>query len=97
MKGDPLRSQNHDELKSSTVGPDLPYDFAKIEKFQKFSDHSKIFFCFTIHKKLNKSCSLENFFLLLKKKILVQKKTLKKKFVSGTQRGGFQFIVILTP
>ena len=32
-----------------------------------------------------------------KKKILVQKKTLKKKFVSGTQCGGFQFIVILTP
>ena len=50
MKGDPLRSQNHDELKSSTVGPDLPYDFAKIEKFQKFSDHSKNFFCFTILK-----------------------------------------------
>ena len=79
MKGDPLRSQNHDELKSSTVGPDLPYDFAKIEKFQKFSDHSKIFFLF------------------LKKKIVSLKKTLKKIFVSGTQRGGFQFIVILTP
>ena len=60
------------------VGPDLPYDFAKIEKFQNFSDHSKIFFCFTIHEKLNKSCSLD-FFLLLKKKILVQKKFLKKK------------------
>ena len=27
VKGDPLRSQNHDELKSSMVGPNLPYDF----------------------------------------------------------------------
>ena len=35
--------------------------------------------------------------MLLKKKNLVQKKTSKKKFVSGTQHGGFQFIVILTP
>ena len=96
MKGDPIRSRNQDELKSSTVGPDLPYDFAKIEKFQKFSDHSKIFFCFTIHKKLNKTCSLEFFFLLLKKE-LVQKKTLKKKIVNGTHRGGFQCIMILTP
>ena len=96
MKGDPLRSENHDELKTSTVGPDLPYDFAKIEKFQKISDHSKIFFWFTIHKKLNKSCSLEKIFLFLKKKLLALKKLWKKNFVSGTQRGGFQFIMILT-
>ena len=97
LKGDPLRSQNHDELKSSTVGPDLSYDFAKIKKFQKFSDHSKNIFCFTIPKKLNKSCSLENFFFVLKKNIVSLKKTLEKKIVSGTQRGGFQFIMILTP
>ena len=71
--------------------------FLKIKNFQKFSDHSEIFFCFTIHKKLNKSCSMKNFFLFLKKKILSLKKTLKKKIVSGTHRGGFQFIVILTP
>ena len=30
-----------------------------------------IFFCFAIHKKLNKSCSLDKIFLFLKKKLLV--------------------------
>ena len=35
---------------------------------QKFLDHSEIIFCFTIHKKLNKSCSLEKKILFLKKK-----------------------------
>ena len=39
--------------------------------FQKFSNRSEIFFCFTIHKKLNKSCSLDKIFLFLKKKLLV--------------------------
>ena len=48
--------------------------FWKIKNFQKFSDHSEIFFCFTIHKKLNKSCSLGKIFLLLKKKLLVSLK-----------------------
>ena len=43
--------------------------------FQKFSDRSEIFFCLTIHKKLNKSCSLEKFFLFLKKKVVSLKKT----------------------
>ena len=71
--------------------------FLKIENFQKFSDHSKIFFCFKIHEKLNKSCSLKKKFLFLKKENLSLKKTLKKKIVSGTHRGGFQFIAILTP
>ena len=56
--------------------------FLKIKNFQKFSDHSEIFFCFTIHKKLNKSCSLKNFFCSWKKKLLVWKKIWKKKFVS---------------
>ena len=65
--------------------------------FQKFSNRSEIFFCFTIHKKLNQSCSLKKKILFLKKKILSLKKTLKKKIVSGTHRGGFQFIMILTP
>ena len=55
-----------------------------------------MFFCFTIHKKLNKSCSLKKKFLFLKKKILSLKKTLKFFFVSGTHRGGFQCIMILT-
>ena len=71
--------------------------FLKIKIFQKISDHSEIFFCFTIHKKLNKSCFLKKNFLFLKKKILSLKKTLKKKIVSGTHRGGFQCIMILTP
>ena len=57
--------------------------FLKIENFQKFSDHSKIFFCFTIHKKLNKSCSLKKNFLFLKKKFLVWKKLWKKNLLVG--------------
>ena len=37
--------------------------FLKKIKNQKISDRSEIFFCFTIHKKLNKSCySKKNFF-----------------------------------
>ena len=48
--------------------------FLKIKIFLNFSDHSEIFFCFTIHKKLNKTCSLDNFFLFLKKKVVSQKK-----------------------
>ena len=46
---------------------------------------------------MNKSCSFKKKFLFLKKKIVSLKKTLEKKIVSGTQRGGFQFIVVLTP
>ena len=49
--------------------------FLKIKIFQNFSDHSEIIFCFTINKKLNKSCSLKKKFLFLKKKkLLVWKK-----------------------
>ena len=40
---------------------------------------------------------LGKFFFVPEKKIVSLKKTFGKKFVSGTQRGGFQFIVILTP
>ena len=40
VKGDPLRSQNHNELKSSTVGPDLPYDFWKSKNFKKLNKSS---------------------------------------------------------
>ena len=40
---------------------------------------------------------LEKTFFVPEKKIVSQKKTLEKNFVSGTQRGGFQFIMILTP
>ena len=53
-----------------------------LSKFSKknFLDRSEIFFCIIIHKKLNKSCSLEKNFLFLKKKIVSLKKTLKKKY-----------------
>ena len=54
--------------------PIIPYNF-KNKKFQKISDHSEIFFCFSIHKKLNKSCSLDKLFLFLKKKIVSLKKS----------------------
>ena len=49
-----------------------------LSKFSKktFLDRSKIFFCIIIHKKLNKSCSLEIFFLFLKKKVGSLKKLL---------------------
>ena len=83
-------SQNHNELKSSTLGPTNHFFFKVFYRL-------RIIFCFTIHKKLNKSCSLDKLFLFLKKKIVSLKKTLKKKIVTGTHRGGFQFIVILTP
>ena len=56
------------------------------KKFQKFSDHSEEFFCFTIHKKLNKSCSLEFFFLFLKKKSCYLKNLLK--FYEVRSKGG---------
>ena len=73
-------------------------NFGVIRKFLKiFRITPKFFFCFTIHKKLNKSCSLKKKILFLKKKILSLKKNLKKKFVSGTHRGGFQCTWILTP
>ena len=42
---------------------------------QKFSDRFEFFFCFAIHKKWNKSCSLDKFFLFLKKKVVSLKKT----------------------
>ena len=47
--------------------------------FQKFLNRSKFFFGFTIHKKLNKSCSLEFFFCSWKKNCLSEK-TLKENF-----------------
>ena len=43
--------------------------------FEKFSDRSKICFCFTILKKLNKSCYLDKKNLFLKKKVVSLKKT----------------------
>ena len=63
------------------IGSQFTLWFLKIKNFQKISDHSEIFFCLTIHKKLNKSCSLENFFLFLKKNFFSLKKALKKKLL----------------
>ena len=68
---------------------------AKNKKFQKFSDRSKFFFCFTIHKKLNKSCFLEKLFLFLKKKIVSLKKTSFEILWSEVWKGGFQLMLIL--
>ena len=49
-------------------------DFQKWN-FSKFFGLLRIFFCFTICKKLNKSCSLDKNFLFLKKKVVSLKKT----------------------
>ena len=56
-----------------------------LSKFSKknFLDRSEIFFCIIIHKKLNKSCSLEIFFLSLKKKVGSLKKTSFSFFSKG--------------
>ena len=61
---------------------------------KKISNRSEIFFCFTIHKKLNKSCSLEKK-LLLKKKFLSLKKTSFENFITVVRKGGFQFLWIM--
>ena len=95
MKEDPLRSQNHYELKSSTVGPNLPYDFWKSKIFKNFRIAPKSFFALQYIKNWTKVVPWKIFFVP-EKKILVWK-NFEKKIVSGTHRGGFQFIVILTP
>ena len=95
-KGPPKESQSL-WIEILHIGSQFTLWFLKIKNFQKFSDHSEFFFCPTIHKKLNKSCFLEKNFLFLKKNFFSLKKNLKKNFVSGTHRGRFQFIVILTP
>ena len=51
--------------------------------FQNFSDRSEIIFCFPIHKKLNKSWSLNKIFLFLKKKVVSLKKTSFSFFSKG--------------
>ena len=67
----------------------------KNKNFQKFSDHSEFFFCFSIHKKLNKSCSLDKIFLFLKKKIVSLKKTSFEILWSEVWNVGFQLMLIL--
>ena len=69
----------------------------KIKKSQNFSDHSEIFFLLYNTLKTEQKLFLGKNFFVPEKKIVSLKKTLKKNFVSVTQRGGFQFIVILTP
>ena len=44
MKGDPLRSQNHDELKSSTVGPTNNFFFKFFFRLTIFFSGTKFFF-----------------------------------------------------
>ena len=67
-----------------------------IFEIQKISDHSDFFLLYNTYK-TDQKLLLGQTFLFLKKKIDSLKKTLKKIFVPGTHRGGFQFIVILTP
>ena len=65
--------------------------------FIKFSDHSEVFFCFSIHKQLNKSCSLDKIFLFLKKSFVSLKKTAFEILWSEVWKGGFQLMLILDP
>ena len=44
MKGDPLRSQNHDELKSSTVGPTNKFFFKVVFRLRIFFFQEQNFF-----------------------------------------------------
>ena len=59
MKGDPLRSQNHDELKSSTVGP------SKKIFFQSFFQTKNFFF--QEQKKIFQGTTFAQFFMYCKK------------------------------
>ena len=60
MKGDPLRSQNHDELKSSTLGPTNKIFF------QSFFQTKKIFF--QEQKKIFQGTTFIQFFMYCKAK-----------------------------
>ena len=57
--------------------------FEKQKIFKNFLIAPKFFFCFPIHKKLNKSCSLDKIFLFLKKKVVSLKKTSFSFFSKG--------------
>ena len=62
-------------------------NFLKL-KFSKIFGSLRNFFCFTIHKKLNKSCSLKKYFLALKKNSF-------ETLWSEVWKVGFQFMLIL--
>ena len=94
MKGDPLRSQNHDELKSSTVGPNLPYDFWKSKIFKIFGS-LQFFLALQYIKNWTKVVPGQNFFVPEKKKCL-SKKTSFEILWSGVWKGGFQSMLILS-
>ena len=47
------------------------------QRISKIFGSLRIFFCFTIHKKLNKSCFLDKLFLFLKKNVSLKKLLLK--------------------
>ena len=87
MKGDPLRSQNHDALKSSTVGPSNKFFFQSFFQTKNFFFQEQFFFQVTtliqffMHCKAKKKWSDPNFF-----ENLLQKKRLK---------GGISIYVIL--
>ena len=49
------------------------------------------------NRKIFKNFRITSKFFVPEKKIVSLKKTVKVFFVTGTHRGGFQFIVILTP
>ena len=67
------------------------------QKFSKIFGSLRNFFLLYNTQKTEQNVFLEKKFFVPEKKILSLKKTLKKKFVSGTHRGGFQCIMILTP
>jgi hypothetical protein len=65
--------------------------------FSKIFVSIQFFFCFSIHKKLNKSCSLNKIFLFKKKKSVSLKKTTFEMLWSEVWKGGFQLMLILDP
>ena len=84
------------ELASIEIPPFKPFlwsKFSKIKKFKKFriAPNLFFFFCFTIHKKLNKSCFWEKLFLFLKIKIASLKILLLKFYEVRAERGDFNW------
>ena len=63
--------------------------------FEKFSDHSKIFFYYPIYKKLNAQKKISGHFCLAKKQIGCLKKTSFENFIPVVLKGGFQFLWIM--
>ena len=66
-----------------------------MKNFKIFRIAPIFFFCFTIHKKLNKSCSFEKKILFLKKIFVSLKKITFEIFWSEVWKVAFQFMLIL--